>query len=77
MAGRVRVLTGVPVRGAIATKCDAALLTGAQMNPLRANFYAFSTFADFWLLDRFDGIEMRTAAVAHVGLLLFEAASRR
>jgi hypothetical protein len=29
------------------------------------------------LLDRFDGIEMRTAAVAHVGLLLFEAASRR
>src|ERR1700757_4799881 len=34
-------------------------------------------FAYFRLLHRFDGVEMRTAAISHLRLLLFEAASRR
>ena len=77
MITRARVFAGVLIRRAVATKSDAALLAGAEMQPLRADFHALSALAGFRLLDRIDRIEMRTAAISHLRLLLFEAASRR
>src|SRR5260370_30930464 len=65
MSGSARVFAGVPVRRAITTKCDAALLTRAQMYPLRADLHAFSAFAVLRLLNGRDRVEMRTASVRH------------
>jgi hypothetical protein len=65
MLGGARVFGRVPVRRAITTKCDAALLTRAQMYPLRADLHAFSAFAVLRLLNRRDRVEMRTTSIRH------------
>ena len=54
MAGRLRVFAGVLVWRTVATQCDAALLTGAQMHPLRADLHALRTFAMIGVFDRHD-----------------------
>jgi len=77
MSGRARVFAGVAVGRAVATQSGTALLTGAQMHPLRSDFYALGAFADGRLLNRINRIEVRAAAIGHLRLLLFEAASRR
>jgi hypothetical protein len=51
VSGSVRMFAGVPVWRTIAAERHAALLAGAQMNPLRANFHTFLAFAALWLLD--------------------------
>lgn len=65
MFGGVRVFARVPVRRAVTAECHAALLTRAQMHPLRADLHAFSAFAVFRLLNRRDRVEMRTTSVRH------------
>ena len=65
MLSSMRVFARVAIRRAIAAERDAACLTGSQMNPLRADLYAFGAFADIRLLDRSNCVEMRTAAVSH------------
>ena len=77
MSGTARVFAGVTVGRAVAAQSDTALLTGAQMDPLRSDFYTLGAFADLRLLDRIDRIEMRAAAIGHLRLWLFEAAIRR
>ena len=66
MFGGARVFGRVPVRRAITAECDAALLTRAQMYPLRADLHAFSAFAVLRLLNRRDRVEMRTTSVRHL-----------
>lgn len=61
----MRMLTGVAIRRAIAAKCDAAFLTGAQMHPLRADLHTLGAFANFWLFDGCNRVEMRAAPVRH------------
>ena len=63
--GSMRVLGRVAIRRAIAAQCDAALLAAAQMHPLRADLHAFSAFRSFWVFDRINRVEMRTASVRH------------
>ena len=77
MTGGARMFAGVPIRRAVAAQGDAALLTSAEMDPRVADLYTLGAFADVWLLDRIDRIQMRAAAIGHLRLLLFEAASRR
>jgi hypothetical protein len=64
MRGGVRVFTGMAIRRAITTKCDAALLTRAQMYPLRADLHALGAFA-VGRFDRQDRVEMRATPVRH------------
>ena len=47
------------------------------MNPLRADLHALGAFAALRLFYGINRIEMRTAAIAHLRLLLFDVASRR
>ncbi len=61
----------------VAAQCDAALLTGSEMNPLCADLYTFDAFAHFGLFHRFDSVEMRTWTIRHFYRLLFELANRR
>lgn len=65
MCSRVGVFTGVAIRRTIAAKRDAALLTDAQMHPLRSDLHALRAFAIIGLLDRRDRVEMRAASVGH------------
>jgi hypothetical protein len=58
MSGRARVFAGVPVWRTVAAQGDTAFLAGAQMNPLCANLYALSAFANFRLFQRSDCVEM-------------------
>jgi hypothetical protein len=69
MSGGVRVFTGMAIRRAITTKCHAALLARAQVNPLRADLHAFSAFAALRRFDRHDRIEMGTTSVRHALIL--------
>jgi hypothetical protein len=59
----------VAVGRVIATQRPAARLTGAQMDPLRANLDALIAFAAFRISNRCDGSEMRARFVRHGGLL--------
>ena len=77
MPGGARMFAGVPISRRVAAQGDAALLAGAEMDPRVADLYTLGAFAGFRLLDRIDRIEMRAAAIGHLRLLLFEAASRR
>ena len=70
MPAGVRVLAGVLVRRAVATKRDAACLAGAQMHPARADLHAFFAFAALRMFNGFNRIQMRTAARTHECLLL-------
>src|SRR5438874_13447670 len=65
MLARVRVFARVPVRRAVAAERDATRLARAQVNPATANLHAFFAFAALRLLDCFDCIQMRAAAVVH------------
>jgi hypothetical protein len=76
MAACVRVLAGVLIWGAVATKRNATRLARAQMNPARTDLHAFFTFAALRLLDRFNRVEMRTASVGHCRLNLFRPGAR-
>jgi hypothetical protein len=51
MPARVRVFARVMVWRAVATERDSTSLAGPQMNPLRADLYAFFAFAALRLLD--------------------------
>ena len=77
MSRGARMFAGVTIGRAVATQSRAALLTGAEMQPLRADFHALSALAGFRLLDRIDRIEMGAAAIGHLRLLLLEAVSLR
>ena len=77
MFGGARVFAGVMIGRTVAAQRDAALLTGAEMDPLCADLYALSAFANLRLFDGRDRVEMRAAAIGHLRLLLFEAVSRR
>lgn len=77
MIGCAGVFAGVPIRRAVTAQGHAALLTGAEMDPLCADLHALSAFANLRLFDGRDGVEMRAAAIGHLRLLLFEAVSRR
>jgi hypothetical protein len=77
MFSSVRMFARVTIRRAIAAKCYAAVLARAQMNPSVADFHTLCAFANFWLFDRLDRIEVRAGAISHLRLPLFEAASRR
>jgi hypothetical protein len=76
MTAGARVFARVTIQRTIATQRHAALLTCAQVHPLRASLHALGAFANLRLLDWFDRVEMRTAATAHDDLLLFVAANR-
>ena len=51
MACGMRVFGRVVVRRAVAAKRDSTSLAGPQMNPLRADLYAFFAFAALRLFD--------------------------
>ena len=59
MANGPRVLAGVLVRRTVATKSDAALLAGAEMNPRVADLHTLGAFANFRLLHGGDGFDVR------------------
>ena len=65
MSTGVRVFAGVLIRRAVAAQRDSTRLARPQMNPVAADLYAFFAFAALRLLDRFDCIQMRTAASSH------------
>ena len=64
----IGVFAGMPIWRAVATKCDPALLTRAQMHPRRADFNTLSTLRTFGLLDRVNRVEMRAPSVRHYRL---------
>src|ERR1700745_3230813 len=59
------VFAGVLIRRAVAAKRDSTCLACAQMNPVASDLHALFAFPAFRLFDRFDCIQMRTAASAH------------
>lgn len=61
----VRVFASVLIRRAVAAQRNAAGLARPQMYPIAADLYALFTFEAFRLFDRFDCIQMRTAAGVH------------
>jgi hypothetical protein len=61
----MRVFAGVLVWRTIATKRDATLLAGAQMDPFVADLHAFFAFASLRLFDRRDRLDVRTQS--HTG----------
>jgi len=65
MSRSVRVFTGVPIRRAIAAERHATRLARPQMNPVAADLHALFAFGALRLLDCFDCIQMRAAAVIH------------
>jgi len=67
MSGGARVFAGVAIRRAITTEGRAALLTSAEMHPLRSDFHALSAFANLRLFDGFDRVEMSAASIGHNG----------
>jgi hypothetical protein len=52
MFGRPRMFGRVPIRRAVATQGDPALLAGPQMNPVSADLYTFGTFQRVRLFNR-------------------------
>jgi len=77
MTRGVRVLGGVTISGVIATKCHAAFLTCAQMDPAVADFYALGAFADFRLFYGFYCVEMGAPRICHNYFRLLLEARRR
>ena len=59
MPGGMRVFAGVTVRRAVAAECYAALLAGAQMNPVCADFNALFAFLTLRMFYRPNRLEMR------------------
>ena len=65
MLRRVRVFACVTVRRAITAEGHAACLARPQMHPVAADLDALFAFGALRLLDCFDCIQMRAAAVVH------------
>ena len=65
MSARVRVLACVLVWRAVAAKCRAARLTGAQMHPVRTDLDALFAFTALRVLDRLDRVKMRATSIGH------------
>ena len=63
MTGRPRVLGRVLVRRIITAQCDAAFLTGAQMNPPSADLDALCAFSALGLLDISDRSDVSARAI--------------
>ena len=64
------MLTRMPIRRAVAAKGHTTRLTGAQVQPGPADFYALGAFSDLGLLDGLDCVEMRAAHNLVNGYLL-------
>jgi hypothetical protein len=65
VSGGARVFAGVPIRRAVAAQGDTALLTGPEMDPLRADFHALGAFANLRQFDGPDRVEMSAASIGH------------
>src|SRR6266702_2702069 len=59
------MFAGMPIWRAITAERDATGLARAQMNPVAAALHALCAFGALRLLDCFDCIQMRAAAVIH------------
>jgi hypothetical protein len=66
MAAGVSVFGGVTIGGVIATKGRAAFLTGAKVNPGRADLDAFFAFEAFRFLDGADGVDVPASLAFHL-----------
>ncbi len=51
MSRGARMFAGVTIGRAVATQSRAALLTGAEMQPLSSNLHALGAFWNFRLFD--------------------------
>ena len=71
------MLARVFVRRTVAAQCDSALLTRAQVDPLRADLHALGAFANFRLLHGVDGVEVTTTTIRHNYFRLLLEARRR
>src|SRR5207244_3101027 len=65
MAGRPRVLAGVPVGGVIAALGRAALLTGTQVDPPRTDLHALLALAALRVPDGGNRGDVNTRLVGH------------
>src|SRR5262245_60718767 len=65
MSTRARVLAGMAIWRAVATERGAAILTGPQVDPLRADLDALVTLAVLRMFYRFDRPQVRTRVVRH------------
>src|SRR5437763_13481684 len=65
MPAGVGVFGGVFVRRAVAAKGRAAGLATPQMNPARADLYAFGAFEDFGKFDFADRVDVWTCSGVH------------
>ncbi len=65
MSAGLRMFAGVPIWRTVAAQSNAACLTSAQVNPLRADLDAFLTLHPLRMFHRSDDIDMRTALVRH------------
>jgi hypothetical protein len=65
MLGCTSMFAGVMIGRTITTECHATRLACAQMDPVRADLYAFFAFAALRLFDRLDRVEMRAATIRH------------
>src|SRR6266702_1807139 len=61
----MRVFAGVPIWRTVATEGHVTRLARPQMYPVAADLHAFFAFGALRLLDCFDCIQMRAAAVVH------------
>ena len=61
----VGVFAGMPIRRAVTAEGHAACLARPQMHPVAADLHALFAFGALRLLDCFDCIQMRAAAVFH------------
>lgn len=65
MPGGARVFASVAIRRTITAQCNATLLTGAEMHPLRSDFHTLSALTNLWQFDGLDSIEMSAASIRH------------
>ena len=65
MPAGARVLAGVAVGGAVAAQRRAALLAGAQMDPLRPDLHTLRALASVRKFDSRDGGKMAATSVGH------------
>ena len=63
MAGGICVLGGVAIRRIVTTKRRPALLTGAQVDPLAADFHTLHALSSFRVLNGRNRAEMRAALI--------------
>lgn len=59
------MFAGMPVRGAVAAEGHATCLARPQMHPVAADLHTLFAFGALRVLDCFDCIQMKAAAVIH------------